>query len=207
MGIVWSRELYHCQTSCRPWCSEAEKSPELGEGVRQHQGLCPPTACIKLWESQKPWESCDSVPCPRAPTLLPGSWGRCGRRKDNGFLAVPSSHTHLRKPCSLAHPHPWPLRHTPILGELWALCPLDKFWSLRNPRPDLAFASISAPDSLYPEIIAQLFIKIVLSILFHAVWRRLSPFIDVSSHNESEEDHEEEGLWVPVLYSCEGRWS
>ena len=64
---------------------------------------------------------------PRAPTLLPGSWGRCGRRKENGFLAVLFSHMHFKKTFSLAQPSPGPLRHTPILGELWALCPLGKF--------------------------------------------------------------------------------
>lgn len=43
--MMWSRELYHCLTSCRPWCSQAERSPEPGEGVMQHQGLCP-THCL-----------------------------------------------------------------------------------------------------------------------------------------------------------------
>lgn len=41
---------------------------------------------------------------------------------------------------------------------------------------------------------AQLFIKIFLFILFHAVWGRLSPFHNISSHNGSGEDHGEEGL-------------
>lgn len=51
----------------------------------------------------------------------------------------------------------------------------------------------------------KLFIKIFLFILFHAVWRRLSPFNGISSHSGSGEDHGEEGLWVPVLYAYEGR--
>lgn len=59
---------------------------------------------------------------------------------------------------------------------------------------------------LTPSTIAQLFIKIFLFILFHAVWRRLSPFSNISSHNGSGEDYGEEGLWVPVLYSYEEKW-
>ncbi|CAK6443493.1 unnamed protein product [Pipistrellus nathusii] len=116
----------------------------------------------------------------------------------NGFVAVLSSP--VRKTLSLAHPSPCPLRHAPILGELWALCRLDKFWSLRDPALPLSLP-------LTPSVIAQLFIKIFLFILFHAVWRRLSPLNSISSHNGSGGGgHGEESLWVPALYSYEEKW-
>ncbi|KAF3819184.1 hypothetical protein GH733_013334, partial [Mirounga leonina] len=33
--MMWSRGLYPCLTSCRPQCSQEERSPELGKGGSQ----------------------------------------------------------------------------------------------------------------------------------------------------------------------------
>ena len=141
-------------------------------------------------------ENCDCS-LPRSPLPFYMGGGNVWGRKENGFLAL----LILTQPI-LA---PFFLGIAPYLSDLWTLCSSGKSWSLRDPQTS---PSLCLCPWLHPKKIGttELCIKMFLFIMFHAVWRRLSPCSGISSSNASGEDHGEEGPWLPVLYAYERRW-